>query len=248
MSTKRIGLLVPSSNVTMESELPAMLLARRQIFPEESFTFHSARMRMTHVSPQQLISMNDQVARATVEIADIDPDVIVSACLVAIMAQGSGYHCTAQDDIVRAWGAGSQSRVVTSAGALVTGLRAIGAARIAMLTPYTPALTELVVDYIQGEGFEVVDVISLGVADNLEVSRLDPGALLVHARRLNLSQADALVLSACVQMPSLSAIPVVEAALNIPVVTAATATCFEILRSLDLNPVVPDAGYLLQPR
>lgn len=201
---------------------------------------------MTHVSPEQLSSMNDQVPRATAEVSDVNPDVIVSACLVAIMAQGPGYHLTAEDAIVRAWKGGSPSQVVTSAGALLSGLRALKATRIAMVTPYTPALTELVVDYIQGDGFEVVDVISLGVADNLEVGRLDPMSLLGHAGKLDVSGADAVVLSACVQMPSLSAISAVEAALNLPVITAATATCYEVLRSLHLAPVVPGAGYLLR--
>ncbi len=239
-------MLVPSSNVTMETELPAMLRARLRLFPDETFTFHGARMRMTHVSPEQLTSMNDQVPRATAEVADVDPDVIVSACLVAIMAQGQGYHCTAEDEILRAWPSGFAAQVVTSAGALLTGLRALGATRIAMVTPYTPALTRLVVDYIEGEGFEVVDFISLEVVDNLDVARLDPDALLGHAMRLDVARAEAVVLSACVQMPSLSAVGPVEAALGLPVLTATTATCFEVLRSLGLAPVVPDAGLLLR--
>jgi maleate isomerase len=43
--TYRIGQIVPSSNTTMETEIPAMLLARQTIRPER-FTFHSSRMRM----------------------------------------------------------------------------------------------------------------------------------------------------------------------------------------------------------
>ena len=38
----RVGLIVPSSNVTIETELPA-LLARHKF---ATFTFHSSRMRM----------------------------------------------------------------------------------------------------------------------------------------------------------------------------------------------------------
>lgn len=246
MLIKRIGMLVPSSNVTMETELPTMVRARQQLFPDEGFTFHSARMRMTHVSREQLVAMNAQVARATAEVADVDPDVIVSACLVAIMAQGRGYHCTAEEDIANAWSGRDDPKVVTSAGALLSGLREIGARKVAMITPYHPMLTELVVEYIEGDGVDVTDVISLNVTDNLEVGRLDPDDLVDHARKLDVSQADAVVLSACVQMPSLSAIPAVEAALDLPVITAATATCFQALRSLNLVPTVPDAGYLLR--
>lgn len=40
----RLGLIVPSSNTTMEKEIPAMLQSRIEIEPNERFTFHSSRM------------------------------------------------------------------------------------------------------------------------------------------------------------------------------------------------------------
>lgn len=43
--TFRIGQIVPSSNTTMETEIPAILRAREAMFAER-FTFHSSRMRM----------------------------------------------------------------------------------------------------------------------------------------------------------------------------------------------------------
>ena len=52
MSTAhRIGLIVPSSNVTMETELPE-LFARQTAATGDRFTFHSARMRMTSVTAE----------------------------------------------------------------------------------------------------------------------------------------------------------------------------------------------------
>jgi hypothetical protein len=56
---------------------------------------------------------------------------------------------------------------------------------------------------------------------------------------------DAIVLSACVQMPSLAAIAQVEAATGKPVVTAAVATTYAMLSELGLEQVVPGAGALL---
>lgn len=54
MKNFRIGQIVPSSNTTMETEIPAMLTARYPLFPEERFSFHSARMRMKNVSHDEL--------------------------------------------------------------------------------------------------------------------------------------------------------------------------------------------------
>ena len=50
----RIGMIVPSSNLTMETELPRILRAREGVIPTERFTFHSSRMRMQHVTPEEL--------------------------------------------------------------------------------------------------------------------------------------------------------------------------------------------------
>lgn len=246
MSDHRIGMIVPSSNLTMETELPRMMRAREAALPEERFTFHSSRMRMKHVTPDELVRMNSQTERASLELADARPDVVASACLVAIMAQGAGYHCHAEAQITGVMDReGLDIPIISSAGALLRGLEAMGASRIAMVTPYMKPLTRLVADYIEDAGIEVVDALSLEVSDNLEVARLDPAGLREHWHRVNTKEADALVLSACVQMPSLAAIQPVENEAGLPVVSAATATVFTILTELGLDPRVPDAGHLL---
>lgn len=246
MTDHHIGMIVPSSNLTMETELPRMLAAREQAIPEDRFVFHAARARMQHVTPEQLRAMNDQAVRAATELADARPSVVATACLVAIMAQGTGFHCTAEDDITRALRAeGSEAPVISSAGALLSGIAALKARRVALITPYMKPLTAAVVAYLEDAGVEVVDSLSLEVPDNLAVARLDPADLRSHYRRLDLAGADALVLSACVQMPSLPSIAPVEDEVGLPVLSAATATTFRILSSLGLSTHVPGAGSLL---
>jgi maleate isomerase len=246
MATHHIGMIVPSSNLTMETELPRMLAARERDYPDDRFVFHSARARMQHVTPEQLRAMNAQAERAASELADARPDLVATACLVAIMAQGPGYHCTAEATISAALRAeGSDAPVVSSAGALLSGIAALGARKVAIITPYVKPLTELVVEYLEDAGVEVVDALSLEVPDNLAVARLDPADLREHWRKLSLADADALVLSACVQMPSLPAIQAVEDEAGLPVLSAATATAHRILDELGLEPRVPGAGRLL---
>jgi maleate isomerase len=106
-------------------------------------------------------------------------------------------------------------------------------------------LTDLVVAYIRNEGIAVIDSIALSIPDNLAVGRRDPENLLTDIQRLNTKGADAVVVSACVQMPSLPVIPRVEDRLGMPVTSAAVCTARSMLRALKLEAVAPDAGYFL---
>ncbi len=243
--TYRIGQIVPSSNTTMETEIPAMLLARQAVRPER-FTFHASRMRMKKVVKAELEAMDRDSDRCALELSDAHVDVLGYACLVAIMSRGPGYHRQSQQRLhARTIENAAPAPVVTSAGALVDGLHALGARRIAVICPYLKPLTQLVVDYLAAEGFEVLDHVALEIPDNLEVGRHDPQRLLQIYRDLKWQGADAIVLSACVQMPSLPVIAAVEAEVGIPVVSAAVCTTWAMLKQLGLETVVPGAGALL---
>ena len=241
----RIGQIGPSSNVTMETEIPALLRTRETIAPER-FTFHSSRMRMKHVTKEELADMDSDSDRCALELSDATVDVMGYACLVAIMAMGHGYHrASAQRLHGISRDNGAAAPVVTSAGALVEAIDAIGATRVAVVTPYMKPLAELVVDYIRHEGIEVVDWRALEISDNLAVAAHDPHRLPGILAEMDTGDADAIVLSACVQMPSLAAVPFAEAATGKPVLTASIATTWSMLKALDLDTRVPGGGALL---
>jgi maleate isomerase len=230
----------------METEVPAMLRARESILPER-FTFHSSRMRMHKVTREELEAMNREGLRCAAELADARVDIMSTACLVAIMAMGEGYHREVERELTAvARKNNCHAPVMTSAGALVEGLRLLGAKKIALLAPYMRSLTDLVVKYIENEGIEVVDAVSFEIPDNLEVGRRDPMQLVDDVKRLNTANVDVVVLSACVQMPSLPAIQLVEDRLGIPVTSTSVCTTRRILDHLGLDPVIPNAGALLR--
>ena len=225
-----------------------MLRAREAIRPER-FTFHSSRMRMHRVTREELEAMNREGLRCAAELADARVDVMSTACLVAIMAMGPGYHRQVERELTQiARQSSCDAPVMTSAGALVEGLKIMGAKKVALLAPYMRALTNLVVAYIEAEGIEVVDALAFEIPDNLKVGRRDPALLLADVKRLNTTNVDAVVLSACVQMPSLPAIQAAEDRLGIPVTSTAVCTTRRMLDHLGLDPVLPNAGALLSGR
>lgn len=241
MSVRRIGLIVPSTNVTVETEIPRLLSRAAG-----EFSFHSSRMRMHAVTPEQLRAMNAQRERCVLEVGDAGVDAVLYACLVAIMAMGPGHHREAEFRIAEQLGTGgSQAKVLSSAGALVTALTDLGARRVALVMPYLRPLARSVVEYIEAEGFQVADWRALEVADNAEVGCIPGDTVMQAAHSLDLTGVDALVISCCVQMPSLELVQAAEDEFGLPVLSAATAGAYCILRGLGLPVDVPGAGSLL---
>jgi len=229
----------------METEIPAIFRARESILPER-FTFHSSRMRMKKVTKEELEAMDAMSLKCAQELSDAHVDVMGYACLVALMSMGRGYHCVSETNLHRETVEnGFPTPIVTSAGALITGLKALGAKRVALITPYMRPLTDMVVDYIEHQGFEVTGSIALEIPDNLEVAAQNPMNLLEIYKRLDLSGVDVLVASCCVQMPSLEAIDLIEKEVGIPVTSAAVCTTYEMMKKLGIEAKAPIGGRLL---
>ena len=173
----RVGLIVPSSNVTMETEIPTLLRAYEAAGSGASFTFHGARMRMKKVTAEALLAMDREGATCAAYLADAQCDVQAYACLVAVMVQGPRAHEAVGERLRAATAdAGFPAPIVTSAGALVDEIRAAGYARVSLVAPYLPELTKVVVQYVEESArVEVVDAISLSVSIvTLELGTMSP--------------------------------------------------------------------------
>lgn len=238
----RVGLVVPSSNVTIERELPAILRSS----PANHFSFHSSRVRMSTVSFEGLREMNLQRERAVEELLDASVDVLLYGCLVAVMSEGLGAHRELEAAIrEQATGRALDVEVLSSAGALISGLQALEARRIALVMPYVDALANLTVSYLEAEGFEITSWTTLREPDNHRVGCIPSDDVANAARQLDVSNVDALVLSACVQMPSLEIVQAIEDELGVTTISAATATARCVLDAVGNAAPVAGAGRLL---
>ena len=232
----RVGLIVPSSNVTMETEIPLYLKSHFSS-KASSITFHSSRTRMKKVTPEELQEMATDSKRCALEIADARVDVVAHACLVATMFMGGGAHRRLEETLKRLIFAESISvPVVTSAGAIVRTLKKMNAKKIAFVAPYQPDLSDVVETYLSKEGFQVIRSISLSEPDNHRVAKLNEKELVNHVLGIDCGSLDAVIASACVQMPSLNALGVLVNHLETPVLSASLCTAMEIAIHLNLTP------------
>src|SRR5260370_41929816 len=100
---KRIGQIVPSSNTTMETEIPAILRAREAAgIGSETFTFHSSRMGMKQGTNGELAPMDRDRLRGAAELAHAPDEGAGHACPGATMSRGRGYHRPSEAHLAQA--------------------------------------------------------------------------------------------------------------------------------------------------
>lgn len=231
--TIRVGQIVPSSNTTMETEVPKFFRMFEGSRDDVEFTFHSSRMRMKHVRKEELAKMDQDSRRCAVELSDAPIDVTGYACLVAIMGMGLGYHRKSEKALMEvAAKEGAAFPVITSAGALISELKLAGHKCVSLLMPYTDELSQTVVAYIENEGISVSDYRNFSVADNQKVGRIPGTQLLEALSNIDTKDIDAVVLSCCVQMPSFDTLEEARGLTSIPITSTSECTAQAMLRTL----------------
>ena len=229
----RVGQIVPSSNTTMETEVPKFFRLFEDSRDDVEFTFHSSRMRMKHVRREELAAMDQDSHRCAVELSDAPIDVTGYACLVAIMGMGLGYHRKSEKALMEvAAKEGTPFAVITSAGALISELKLAGHKRVSLLMPYTDELSQTVVNYVENEGISVSDYRNFSVVDNQEVGRIPGTRLLEALSNIDTKDADAVVLSCCVQMPSIDTLEEARGLISVPITSTSECTAQAMLRVL----------------
>jgi maleate isomerase len=161
LATKRIGLLVPSSNSTVEVEFYRAL-------PRE-ISLHVARLPITQVDPESIAGMVDPLETESRKLASADVDVIVLGAAAPSFLRGMGYDREMSARIAQASG----KPATTASTALLQSAAALGAKRIALGTAYSSKVNEIAIAFLQANGIEVVKTECLGYVDNLEIGRLD---------------------------------------------------------------------------
>lgn len=186
------------------------------------------------VSVEQAERLGDPavIAAATRSVLTPSPAVVAYACTAGSFASGRAGERAIREAMLDA----GAPRAVTTSGAVVAALRALGVRRVAVATPYDAAVTGLLVDYLTDCGLEVTASAHLGLDD--EIWRVPEGATADLARRVLTPDAEAVFLS-CTNLPTYDAIAGIEAELGLPVVTSNQATLWAALDLLGLAAVGP---------
>jgi maleate isomerase len=232
-SKKRIGLLVPSSNSTIEVEFYRALPAE--------ITLHVARCYLTRIEPASIARLVEDVEREASYLASADVDVIVLGATAPSFLRGKGYD---QELIGRIGAASGGKPATTTSTALLAALKALGISRLALSTAFKAEVNDIAVKFLSDNEFNVVTSEGLGMVDNLEVGRLSPETAIDAARAVDSAEAEAIVL-ACTNWHSMAVLSDLEKELGKPVISTSQVSLWHSLGLLGHSGPIDGYGSLL---
>lgn len=213
----RVGLLLPSSNTTMEPDL--YMMTPRDV------TVHTARMLLRTVTPAGLEEMAGEAIRAARLLKTAGVDMLAYGCTSGSLIKGVEW----EKSLKRRLEATAGVPVVTTAGAVVEGLRTLGAERVSVFTPYTDEVNAVEKSFLEAHGFEVDAMRGLGLTDNQRIGGVSSERL--EAFIVPAPGSDAVFVS-CTNLPVVHLTEKLEERHRMPFVTSNQATMWAALRVL----------------
>ncbi len=138
---------------------------------------------------------------------------------------------------------------ITSQMAVVEALNALGAKKIAVMTPFGEEATAAEKQFLEENGFEVTSILGFDVSYVLEkgytLEDCDEYMLYKNALKVDFNGADAFYLSG-IGLTSMELVEDIETVMGIPVVTSPQATYWSALRHCRIGGKLEKLGKLFQ--
>jgi len=235
---KRIGVMVPSTNTTCEADF-GMVVPR-------GVTVHGQRLWLTNDAngDEAYQRMNGEIETGARYLATARVDVIAYGCTTGSFYKGPGWDREMLALIEREAGVPA----VATTPSVVAALRALGARRISVATPYPDWNNQRLRAYLEALGFEVLNVDgepTAAASGNQGINDQSPESVVAFASRVCRREADVLLFS-CTAWRSVEAIDALEQRTGRPVVTSNQATIWMALGAIGVRQPVRGFGRLLE--
>src|SRR6266446_10409611 len=229
--SRHFGVLIPSTNTTVEMEC--------RLLPP-GYQAHIGRL-MTSTPGQTFSPSRD-------EDIDYQSRLLGSAKVeLVILAQTSAsLFADDYDEVVtRRMSACAGVPAVTSAQAVGRAVRALGARRIAVVSPYSEAVNERAARYFQSKhGLETVVLEGFGATDSYAIGQLGPENARDAFARIDRPEIEVFVVPGG-NFPTMASIAAWEREFKKPVVTTNQASVWAMFRAFGSAERLPAFGRLL---
>lgn len=199
---------------------------------------HAMRIEHTADTEERLIGLSRQAPAAAKLLAHAKVNVIGYGCTA------SGFLHTPAEDKALAERIKNETGIpcATSSRAIVDGLRALGAKKLSLASPYAPWLNERLKQYLTADGFDVLAMQGLSTEAHSTITR---ERILTLVDEVVRPQTEAIFIS-CSNFRTLDIIDPIEQKYGKPVVTSNASMMWAMLRLLGDRRDVPGAGRLFR--
>lgn len=218
----RLGLIVPSSNTTMEDEF-------RKVLPQNVLLAVS-RVKLERVNVSELLKMKSRVLEAAELLVDADVDIVVFGCTSGSLVGGKGYD----EELSRMIEDKFNVKALTTSTAVIEALKSSGARKISVATPYIEDVNLKEKLFLEANGFKVLEIKGLNLESNLDIGRVKPEAVYSLALRVDTPKSEAVFIS-CTNLRTFEIIQRLEETIKKPVITSNQATLWASLRRLKVH-------------
>jgi maleate isomerase len=229
--TRHFGVLIPSTNTTVEMEC--------RLLPP-AYQAHIGRLMTSR--PGQTFSPSRD------EDIDYQSRLLGTAKVELIVLAQTSASLFAEDYdevVARRMSAGAGVPAITSAQAIGRAVRALRAKRIAIVSPYSNEVNERAARYFETKhGLETVALEGFGATDSYAIGQLGPENARDAFARIDRPEIEAFIVPGG-NFPTMSSIAAWEQEFNKPAVTTNQASFWAMLRAFNTGDRLPTFGRLL---
>lgn len=232
---RRVGMLIPSSNTSIEREYPAWM--------PRHISFHFARLTMTTLTAEGMAAQLGEIRQAVESLRDARVDAVLLCQTAASFWMGSDWDATIRRDMA-GW-AGAPA--LTAAATVLDALAALDAQRVVFAAPFPPEIGEASLRYLRAAGIDVVHSAFGGLRDNFAIAEMPRDEIIELALRADHPQAQVLLMPGG-NMPCVEVAEEIEARLGKPMVSTNQAGMRAVLSLFGMPDRITGAGRLLRDR
>ena len=181
---------------------------------------------------------------------------LLADCAATLLPDGSldvvCYACTSgslvigEPRVLAELRRGAPAAIPTSLiGGVIRALRAFGARRIVVATPYVDEVNRRELDYLRASGFDVLSIRGLELEKDSDMVRVAPDFIAEFALAQDRADADAIFVS-CGALRTLDVVEAIEARAGKPVICSNQAMAWDCLRLAGVDDRIDGCGRLLR--
>jgi maleate isomerase len=228
----RLGIIVPSLNVTIEPEFNTAA--------PEDVSIYATRLLLRRGLGKDLVNMANDTENACRMLDSAEVDAILYACTTGSLIGGKKWEKKLEQRMKMS----SSAPVITTAAAVLDALTTLKLRKISVGTPYAKELNDAELRFLVENGFEVTKIRGLGYTKGAPLHAESPETTVKLARAVDSPDAEGIFLS-CTDLKTMTVIQRIEKELGKPVVTSNAASLWRSLKAMERNGGLNGYGTLL---